>query len=134
MDKTKQIIDWYIQEGKGSYDINLLLEKQGELAGYSFHLAEYVSTQHKLFITSEHERKVEYNQKIVDLMAEGGTKGGSECKALLITAKKRLEEKYHEIQYQDAKLHLQQVNQVLGAFQMRIAFLRKELDQSGSAV
>jgi hypothetical protein len=132
--EIRNIVEWFKSYGSNTGDINTLLEKQGQLAGYSFYLAEFVGAKHKEFITLEHTRKVEYNQDINTRITAGGSKGASEVAAFLTTAELRIKEKVAEMLYQESKLQLQQVNKVIEAMTMRISYLKKEVEQSKKMV
>ncbi len=129
MKEINDIISWWTTSGLKVQEIDTLLKAYSALAGHSFYFAETVANHHKLFVTSEHERKVDYNQERHERIAEGSTIAGSEISATLKTADKRLKEKYHEMNYRDSKLHLEQINKVLDSMQMRISWLKKEWDR-----
>ena len=93
MEKIKSLVSWWGSEGCKSNDINTLLTKQGELAGYSFYLAEFVGQKHTEFIMAEHNRKVSYNMEIQARMNDGATKGASEVGAGIKTAEMQMKTK-----------------------------------------
>ena len=134
MNKTKQIVQWWIDEGSQTNDVNTLSIKMGELAGYSYYFAEHVGTLHKEYIVLEHNRKIEYNADLSARIREGGKIGASEVESLLGTAEMRIAEKKAEVHFVEAKLLLRQVNAILQAMTMRMSQLKKEMDTTKNQV
>ena len=59
INKLGDLATWYAAEGCKSNNIDELLERQGEIAGLSYTLAEAVAMDNGLFIAAYNIRKLE---------------------------------------------------------------------------
>lgn len=122
-----QLSDWYSEYGCKSTDIDLLLEKQGAIVGYSYTLAEQVAIDAGLYIAAKVMRKMDEAKEYIDIKSQKqGSIADTERLALLHTRKQLLGETRAEIDYTTGKIKLAQINKVLDAMAQRISFLKKE--------
>ena len=126
----EQIADavaWYSIDGCKSQDIETILEKQGEIVGLSYTLAEAVAVDQRCYIVAYNQRKLAEAKKYVELKSERKLSvADADRLAIVYGAGDRLSETKAEIDYYSNRTVLLQLNKVLDAIAQRISWLKKE--------
>jgi len=120
-------VSWYTISGSNSQDIETILEKQGEIVGLSYTLAEAVAIDQRCYIVAYNQRKLAEAKKYIELKSERKLGvADAEKLAIVYGAKDRLDETKAEIDYYGNKTLLVQLNKVLDAIAQRLSYLKKE--------
>jgi len=126
-EEISEAIAWYTVIGCSSQDIETLLEKQGQIAGLSYAIAQGVAVDQSLYIVAHNQRKLAEAKKYVELKSEQKLSiVDAEKLAIVYGAQLRLDEAKAELDFCTGRTLLRQINKVLDAMTQRISYLKKE--------
>ena len=131
MEKINEKIREYQLTGHTWDSIPELLHFQGELATYSFYLAEQTAKAYSKYLMAEHTRKFAVADSSLNLSA---TFAMNKSTAMAEVSTKGLKETEIECErdYQTKKLQLNQINKILEHLTMKISCLKKEWENIGN--
>ena len=131
MEKINEKIHEYQLTGHTWDSIPELLHFQGELATYSFYLAEQTAKSYSKYLMAEHTRKFAVADSSINL---SGTFAMNKSVAMAEVSTKGLKEIEIECErdYQTKKLQLNQINKILEHLTMKISCLKKEWENIGN--
>ena len=127
LEQITKIINWYIGLKSDSVDINGIMHKRKQLAGYNVNFATEVGRARRAWKTKEAEYESAKNQKRVKYLKEGTTKADYMARAnteFELAEMKEAESLFFELNY----VHTA-VKDVLAEMNQRISRLRDEEKQ-----
>lgn len=111
--------------GKDVQSIDMLLDFQLKLSGYSYFLAEKVATSYNDYAVSEHIRKTQTEILAMEYVLDNPITT-SRSMAIKDVKIYKDDEIAKEVDYKAKKLKLDQVNKILDGLMQRISYLKKE--------
>lgn len=128
MVEIDKMIDWYLDKGKEIQSIQMLLDFQLKLSGWSYFLAQRVSDDFAEYAYAEQRRKVQTEIRTLAYY-DNNPAGISRSKAIKDTDVLKDSEIAAEANYKALKLKLEQVNKILDGLMQRISYLKKEQEK-----
>lgn len=128
MTEIDKMIEWYLNKGKEVQSINILLDFQLKLSGYSYYLAEKVAKTYAEYSTAEHLRKTKTEVLALEYNLDNPITT-SRSMAVKDVAQYKDQEICKEVDYKESKLKLDQVNKILDGLMQRISYLKREQEE-----
>lgn len=135
LEQINKIIDWYLDEGYKSQDIDLLCKARAKLAGLLYYLSSEMADIYKLRNEAEYNRKRTINEAYTEAINKKDDTGKrlytvDQAKYIAEEVAKDLikTEMEYDSTYQRLKLLLDACKEILGAINQYVSCLKLEKD------